>query len=218
MADAINTEIIEAPTPISSGHDLIDATQNAIMDAAENVSEAIGIAGKTAITELPEAPFYTEVHFWVGVAFVLAILCIIKPIVKFSKAALQRRINRVVEDIENATKLRDDAQELLASYERKFVNAQDEAKQMLEKAHNNMKNIKKRETERLKIELQNKERETERRIAAATEKAMAEINLSASKTSVDLAYRAINRYLQVTDKGRLIDEAIAELDKFVQKA
>lgn len=218
MADEITPEITETPsTLVPSGHDLIDATQNAIMDAAENVSEAIGVAGN-AVTELPESPFYTEVHFWVGVAFVLAILCIIKPIVKFSKAGLQRRINKVVEDIDNAAKLRDDAQELLANYERKFVNAQDEAQQMLAKARSNMQNIKKRETERLKIELKNKERETERRIAAATEKTKAEINTSASKASVDLAYRAINRYLQVTDKSKLIDEAIAELDKFVQKA
>ena len=218
MADEITPEITETPsTLVPSGHDLIDATQNAIMDAAENVSEAIGVAGN-AVTELPESPFYTEVHFWVGIAFVLAILCIIKPIVKFSKAGLQRRINKVVEDIDNAAKLRDDAQELLANYERKFVNAQDEAQQMLAKARSNMQNIKKRETERLRIELKNKERETERRIAAATEKTKAEINTSASKASVDLAYRAINRYLQVTDKSKLIDEAIAELDKFVQKA
>lgn len=217
MADEITSEFTETPsTLVPSGQDLIDATQNAIMDAAENVSEAIGVAGN-AVTELPESPFYTEVHFWVGVAFVLAILCIIKPIVRYSKAGLQRRINKVVDDIDNAAKLRDDAQELLANYERKFVNAQDEAQQMLKKAHNNMQNIKKRETERLKIELKNKERETERRIAAATEKTKAEINTSASKASVDLAYRAINRYLQVTDKSKLIDEAIAELDKFAQK-
>lgn len=218
MADEITLEVTETPsTLVPSGQDLIDATQNAIMDAAENVSEAIGVAGN-AVTELPESPFYTEVHFWVGIAFILAVLCIIKPIVKFSKAALQRRINKVVDDIDNAAKLRDDAQELLADYERKFVNAQNEARQMLDKAQRSMQNIKKRETERLKVELKNKERETERRIAAATEKTKAEINSSASKASVDLAYRAVNRYLQVTDKSKLIDEAIAELDKFVQKA
>lgn len=217
MADEITSEMTETPTLVPSGHDLIDATQNAIMDAAENVSEAIGVAGN-AVTEIPESPFYTEVHFWVGVAFILAILCIIKPIVKFSKAALQRRIDKVVDDINSAAKLRDDAQELLADYERKFVNAQAEAQQMIEKAHTNMQNIKKRETTRLKVELQNKERETERRIAAATERTMSEINYSASKASVDLAYKAINRYLQVTDKSKLIDEAIAELDKFAQKS
>lgn len=218
MAEEIITEIPETPSITQSGQDIIDATQSVIIDAAENVSEVIGTAGKTAVTELPEEPFYTEIHFWVGLAFVLAILCIIKPIYKFAKAALLRRIDKVVNDIDNAQKLRDEAQELLANYERKFVNAQSEAQTLIEKSRKNMQNIKKHEISKLKVDLQNKEKEAERRIAAATEKTKAEINLSASKASVDLAYKAINRYLQVTDKSKLIDEAIADLDKFVQKA
>lgn len=214
MADEIITEIPDVVTTVPKGQDIIDATQSAIMDAAENVSEVIGAAGKTAVAELPEEPFYTEVHFWVGVAFVLAVLCVLKPIYGFVKAALQRRIAKVVDDIADASKLRDDAQELLAEYERKSVNAQKEAAQMLEKAQRNIENIKKHEKAKLKAELQNKIRETERRIAAATEKTKAEINLSASKASVGLAQKAIDRYLQTTDKSKLIDEAIADLDKF----
>lgn len=218
MADEIITEIPDALAPLPRGQEIIDATQSIIIDAAENVSEAIGTAGKTAVAELPEAPFYTEVHFWVGVAFILAILSVIKPIYKFVKLALQRRIKKVIDDIEGASKLRDDAQELLANYERKFINAQKEAETMLEKSQRNIENLKKFETNKLKNELQNKMKETERRIAAATEKTKAEINFSASKASVDLAHKAINQYLQNTDKSKLIDEAIAELDKFVQKA
>ena len=218
MAEKIVSEVSDSLSIAPSGQDIIDATQNVIMDAAENVSEVIGAASKSAVTEIPQEPFYTEIHFWVGVAFVLAILCIIKPIYKYVRAALQRRIERVVSDIDNAVKLRDDAQVLLADYERKFVNAQNDAQAMIEKSRYNMQNIKKREISKMKVELQNKEKEAERRIAAATEKTKAEINLSASKASVDLAYQAINRYLQITDKSKLIDEAIADLDKFIKKA
>ncbi len=213
MDEALINEISETSTVVPSGQDIIDATQNAIIDAAENVSEAIVATGKTAATELPAEPFYLEIHFWVGVAFVLAILCIIKPIYKFVKAALLRRIDKVVSDIANATQLRDDAQALLADYERKFVNAQDEAQKLIEKSRKNMQNIKKRELATLKTELQNKEKEAERRIAAATEKTKAEINLFAGRASIDLAQKVINRYLQITDKSKLIDDAIAELDK-----
>ncbi|MBQ9270896.1 MAG: ATP synthase F0 subunit B [Alphaproteobacteria bacterium] len=213
MDEALINEISETSTVVPSGQDIIDATQNAIIDAAENVSEAIVATGKTAATELPAEPFYLEIHFWIGVAFVLAILCIIKPIYKFVKAALLRRIDKVVSDIANATQLRDDAQALLADYERKFVNAQDEAQKLIEKSRKNMQNIKKRELATLKTELQNKEKEAERRIAAATEKTKAEINLFAGRASIDLAQKVINRYLQITDKSKLIDDAIAELDK-----
>ena len=218
MDEDLTTEISDTPAVIQSGQDLIDATQNAIIDAAENVSEVIGVSGKSSAVTTMHEPFYAEVHFWVGVAFVLAILCILKPILKFIKEALQRRIAKVVTDIEEASKLRDDAQVLLSEYERKFVSAQTEVTQLIDKSRQNIQNVKKREMSKLKIELQNKEKEAERRIAAATEKTKAEINLSASKVSIDLAHKAINRYLQTTDKSKLIDEAIIELDKFIKHA
>lgn len=201
----------------SSGQELIDATQNAIMGAAENVSEIIA-AGKTAATKIQEVPFYTEIEFWIAVAFVLSVIILLKPLAKYIRTALQNRINRVVQEIDDAAKLRDDAQVLLAEYERKFINAQTEAAHIAEQSKKNLQNLKRHELAKLKTELKNKENEAERRIAASTAKAREEINLSASKVSVDLAYKTINYYLQNADRSKLIDEAIADLDRFVQKA
>ena len=199
-----------------SGNGLLDSTQNAIIGAAENVSHVFD-AGKNAMqSHISAEPFYNDVHFWVAVAFVLAVLVLLKPGYKFIKAALQRRVDRVINDIDEAMKLRDDAQALLADYERKFVNVQDEAAQIVEQGTKNLRNLQKSETERMKAELENKEKEAQRRIKSATEKAKAEINLSASKLSIDLAQKAIQQYLQNNDKKQLIDDAIDELDKFIK--
>lgn len=200
----------------AAGDSLIDATQNVIINAAENVSEVLGATGKAAVNELHDVPFYQEVEFWVGMAFVLAIAVLLKPAFKFIKNALQGRVNKVISDIEEAAKLRDDAQSLLADYERRFVNVDNEAQQIAENSRQNIKNLKEKELAKLKSTLENKEAETERRIKAATEKARNEINLSASAASALLAQKAINHYLQNTDKSKLIDEAIADLDKFAQ--
>jgi len=218
MAEDIIVENSETlPLVNTSGQDLIDATQNAIMGAAENVSEIISV-GKNAAAEVHEAPFYMEVEFWVAMAFVLSVLVLAKPLFGFIRKGLQRRIDKVVQNIEDAAKLRDDAQVLLADYERKFVNAQSEAARIIEQSKKNMQNLKRHELSKLKTELQNKETEAERRIAAATEKAKAEINLSASRTSIELAKQAINHYLQTNDKSKLIDEAIADLGRFTNHA
>ncbi len=201
--------------PIDEGG-IIDSTQNAIIGAAENVSQVLD-AGKSAMQiHINEMPFYTEVHFWIGVAFVLAMLLLLKPAYKFIKSALQRRINRVINDIEEAVKLRDDAQALLADYERKFVNVEQEAKQILEQGAQSLKRLQEAETARMKSDLMNKEKEAERRIKSSTEKAKSEINLSASRLSVNLARKAIDKYLQENDKSILIDDAIDELDKFIK--
>ena len=213
MNEEVISETYSGDAATSAGQGLIDATQNIIMDAAENVSEVIS-AGKTAAVEIHEVPFYTEVEFWVAMAFVLSVLLLLKPLSGVIRNLLQKRIDKVVQDIDDATKLRDDAQILLADYERKFVDAQKEAEQIVQKSQQSLENLKKRELANLKSGLKDKEKEAERRIAASVQKAQDEINLSASKVSVALTQKTINRYLQNADKSQLIDEAIAELDKF----
>lgn len=219
MVDQINTLAIDEQAadmlPLS-GNSLLDSTQNAIVGAAENVSQVLD-AGKTAMqSHLAAEPFYLEVHFWVGVAFVLAMLVLLKPAYKFIKAALQRRVDRVINDIDEAMKLRDDAQALLAEYERKFVNVDEEVADIIHKGSQSLQRMQQSETAQMKIELQNKEKEAARRIKSATEKAKNEINLSASRLSVDIARKAIAQYLQTKDKQQLIDDAIDELDKFIK--
>ena len=205
-----------APQAEPSGSDLIDSTQSVIMDAAENVSQVLDAAGKAAQTNIAEEPFYTEVEFWIGLAFVLSVIVIAKPCIKFVKSALQRRIGKVVSDIDEAVKLRDDAQELLARYERQTANVDQETAQILEQGKKSLKNLEKAETNALQESLHNKEKETHRRILTSTEKAKDEINRSASKLSVSLAQKVLGRYIDQTEKSTLIDEAIAELDRFVK--
>ena len=214
MVDAITQQIAENTPELSSSDGLINATQNVIMNAAENVSVALGAASKATVPQVHEAPFYAEVEFWIGMAFVLSVCVLFKPLYSYIKQAMQNRVNKVIEDIDEAAKLRDDAQNLLADYQRRFINAEKEAEQILEQSRKNMRNIKNKEITELKIDLSNKEKEANRRIAAANTKATDEINAYAGKISVELASKAINTYLQTTDKSRLIDEAINELDKF----
>lgn len=216
MVDTVVTEEITDNLPnLSTGNGLIDATQNVIINAAENVSEALG-ATKVPVDEVAELPFYGEVEFWIAAAFVLSVCVLFRPLGKFIKNSMQNRVNKVINDINEATKLRDDAQNLLADYQRRFINAEKEAEQIVGRARQNMQNIKNNELARLKTDLSNKEKEANRRISAANTKAAEEINAFAGKAAIDLAQKAINKYLQNTDKSRLIDEAIADLDKFAE--
>jgi len=201
---------------ISDDSNLLDATQNAIMDAAENVSGVLNSAADSSALPAPAEPFYTEVEFWLAMAFVLAIGILLKPLYKIIKSGLQGRIQRVVDDIQEATALRDEAQRLLADYERKFVNVDKEVAQIVATADKNLQNIKNTELAKLKSNLRTKEKEAQRRMEENTEKARREINLLASKKSVELAQKAIKRYIAETDKSTLIDEAIAELDRLVK--
>lgn len=213
LYDSVNEETVNA---IPNGNDLIDATQNAIIDAAENVSEVFDKANPDVAHQIADVPFYADVEFWVGMAFILSMLVLAKPAIKFFKKAMRGKIDSVKNQISDAEKLRDDAQELLAEYERKFASTEEDVAEILRQAEKNITNQKKNDLAILKENTALKEKEIKRRILSSTENAMAEINQSVARSAVDLAQKAIKDYINKADKGLLIDNAIASLDKFVK--
>ena len=195
---------------VLSGSDLIDATQNAIIDTAENVTQVFDSPQAISPAAIPAEPIYMEIEFWVGSAFVLTVLVLLKPLVKYVTEALHHRILRVLSDLEEAVKLRDDAQILLADYERKFANTKTQQEEINAATEKNLRNIKHYETAKMK------EKELRRNLESEIESVRKELYTEASERSVELAQKAIEQYLQKSDQSRLIDDAIAELDRFIK--
>ena len=218
MAEEITDSSLSdaAATTLQTGNDLIDATQNAIIDAAENVSEVFDKANPDIAHQLTEVPFYADVEFWVGMAFILSIVVLAKPAYRFLKSAMRGKIESVKNQIADAEKLRDDAQELLAQYERKFAATEAEVAEILKQAEKNIANQKKNDLATLKENTAVKEKEIKRRILSSTENVMAEINQSVARSSVEVAKKAILAHISKANKSTLIDEAIVSLDKFIK--
>lgn len=218
MAEEITDSSLSdaAAVTLQTGNDLIDATQNAIIDAAENVSEVFDKANPDIAHQLTEVPFYADVEFWVGMAFILSIVVLAKPAYRFLKSAMRGKIESVKNQIADAEKLRDDAQELLAQYERKFAATESEVAEILKQAEKNIANQKKNDLATLKENTAVKEKEIKRRILSSTENVMAEINQSVARSSVEVAKKAILAHISKANKSALIDEAIAGLDKFIK--
>ena len=218
MAEEITDSSLSdaAAVTLQTGNDLIDATQNAIIDAAENVSEVFDKANPDTAHQLTEVPFYADVEFWVGMAFILSIVVLAKPAYRFLKSAMRGKIESVKNQIADAEKLRDDAQELLAQYERKFAATESEVAEILKQAEKNIANQKKNDLATLKENTAVKEKEIKRRILSSTENVMAEINQSVARSSVEVAKKAILAHISKANKSTLIDEAIVSLDKFIK--
>lgn len=218
MAEEITDSSLSdaAAVTLQTGNDLIDATQNAIIDAVENVSEVFDKANPDIAHQLTEVPFYADVEFWVGMAFILSIVVLAKPAYRFLKSAMRGKIESVKNQIADAEKLRDDAQELLAQYERKFAATESEVAEILKQAEKNIANQKKNDLATLKENTAVKEKEIKRRILSSTENVMAEINQSVARSSVEVAKKAILAHISKANKSTLIDEAIVSLDKFIK--
>ena len=117
---------------INSGKNLIDATQNAVIEAAENVSNMI--EGLNTTNEVQHEIFYLSAEFWVATAFVLTIILLSRPIYKALKSMIRQRIEYIRKRLESAEQLQNDAENLLASYERKFRNVNQEVEAILKKS------------------------------------------------------------------------------------
>ena len=71
--------------------------------------------------------FLQDPAFWAAVAFVIFIAATAKPISRLLTAGLDKRADKIRSDLEEAEKLREEAQDLLASYQRKQRDALAEA-------------------------------------------------------------------------------------------
>ncbi len=68
-----------------------------------------------------------DTSFWVGVAFVIFVVLAWRPLSRTLVTALDERAETIRNNIDEATRLREEAQALLASYKRKQRNAAQEA-------------------------------------------------------------------------------------------
>ena len=198
---------LESPT---SG--FIDEAQTAVMNAVDNVSEMI--AETQQISEFDthhHEVFYKSPEFWVGVAFVLVVAVLIKPISKIVKGALLSRRQGILDRIKEAEKLRDEAQELLAQYERKFLHAKDEAQEILDKSNAEIKNLTEYELQKMEKELAIKQKEVDRTIDVAISNTRDEINMLASAKSINMVKKYITNTFDKKQHEKLIDSSIKNI-------
>lgn len=192
---------------INSGKEIIDAAQNAVMQAADDVS---GIIENTA-EQLHghEEIFYQSAEFWVGVAFVLVVLLLAGPVGRLVRSMLNKRIDNITKRIHDAGELRDEAQKLLADYEKKFLNADKEAQAILNKSQKEIEYLKKENLAKLEEEMKIKEKEAEDRITASKEKAAREISDLTSELTIKTVKAAIVKNLDAKTQNKLIDDSIS---------
>ncbi|MBP5398874.1 MAG: hypothetical protein J6Y53_00465 [Alphaproteobacteria bacterium] len=195
----------------SAGKELIDATQEAVMDAVADVENII----KTTTEEIAGSHhevFYQSAEFWVGVAFCIVVAGLFVPIKRLLTMLLQKRIDNVVNQIEDAEKLRDEARELLASYEQKMENIEEISSSMAEKTKadidvfcNNQKKV-------LDKDLAVQERNAELNMNALKEKIASESSALLADCVAKTLDRAIRENLDEKQQSKMIDGAIAAIE------
>ena len=150
-------------------------------------------------------------EFWVLVSFVIVLVGLLRKAGPLITKTLDDRATKIKGELEEAQKLRDEAQRMLAEYQRKQRDALKEAEEIVARARAEAERAAEQAARDLDAALERRKRLALEKIALAESKATAEVR----NTAVDVAIAAVReilaKALDAPRKGKLIDDAIAEL-------
>lgn len=150
-------------------------------------------------------------EFWVLVAAVIFIAAVWKPVRNSIIGSLDERAERIRAELEEARKLRDEAERLLADYQGKERDATNEAQAIVARAQEEAERIAAQAKQDLEQVLARRQRLAEERIAQAETKAVEEIRGVAVDVAVAAAREVIAADMTEQRGAALIDSAIAAL-------
>ncbi len=154
---------------------------------------------------------FGDPEFWVAVAAAIFIAVVWKPARKALVGSLDERAARIRSELDEAQKLRDEAQQLLAEYQTKEREAAAEAQAIVAHAREEAERIAAQSAHDLEEALQRRQRLAEARIAQAEGKALDEIRAVAVDVAIAAARQLIAGELDEERGAALIDSAIAAL-------
>ncbi len=151
-------------------------------------------------------------EFWVAVSFVgfLAILIYYKIPALLAKA-LDERAAAIRKELDEARRLRDEAQNLLNDYQKKYRNAGLEAESIIEQARGEAEAYAKETRASLAESLERRTRQAEEKIARAEAQAVDEVRAAAVDTALAAAERILREKASGAAGAALIDDSIRGL-------
>ncbi|MFO7855171.1 MAG: ATP F0F1 synthase subunit B [Paracoccaceae bacterium] len=148
-------------------------------------------------------------NFVVGVAFVAFLALLWRFDVQgLVIRALDARADRIRLELEEAKRLREEAQNLYASYERKQQEVEGEVQDIIAHARREAEEVGEQARRDLEVTVARRIRAAEEQISQAESDAVREVRNEAIRVAVDAAGDAIAQGLSKAGKDRLIDEGI----------
>lgn len=152
-------------------------------------------------------------ELWLLIALIILIAVIYKPLTKVVLGALDGHADRVRAELDQAKQLREEAQTLLAEYQRRMAAGEEQAQAITEHA----KAEAERQTERHRAELEaTLRRRTEQamdRIAREESRALEEVRAHASALVIRATERLLGDHLDDRQSQALLDGAIDEVGR-----
>jgi F-type H+-transporting ATPase subunit b len=155
-------------------------------------------------------------EFWVAVAFVgfVGLLLYYKVPGMIGKA-LDERAEAIRKELDEARRLREDAQQLLADYQRKARGAEEEAQAIIVQARREAEVLAAETRQSLKETLERRTRLAEEKIARAEAQAVDEVRAKAVDSAVAAAEKVLKERVTPDVGAGLTDQSIHDLKRLL---
>ena len=156
---------------------------------------------------------WNDPTLWVAVGFFIFVAAVFKVAKKTITGALDGRAEDIRNSLDQAAGLREEAQQLLAEYQRKQRDAVKETEQMLAHARAEAERMAKEGAEKLEEALKRREQLAVEKIAQAETDAISEVRAISVDVAVAATRSLIASNMDAGKSGAMVDEAISDLSK-----
>ena len=153
---------------------------------------------------------FHEAETWVAVAFLLFVgLAIYLKVPAMVEKMLDERADKIGKELAEAKKLREEAQALLAGYQRKRVEAEKDAANIIAQAKVEAQSYSIDTRKKLVETIERRTKQAAQKISQAEAAAVKEVRTVATEAAIAAASRLVGEAVQGAKGAKLVDESIA---------
>ncbi|MTJ83266.1 MAG: F0F1 ATP synthase subunit B [Telmatospirillum sp.] len=171
----------------------------------------IAQAAEAAGAHAEHGGFFSEAETWVAITWLIVVALLARPVFRGITAALALRREKIRARIEEAERLRAEAQEMLATYQKKQRDALKEAEAIIANAKAEAQRLSQQAEADLDDLLKRREQQAVERIAQAESEALREVRNQAIDIAIGASRRLISDTLSAEQASALVDAAITDL-------
>ncbi len=128
-------------------------------------------------------------------------------------SALDQRSQAIAKELNEARRMREEAEKLLADYQAKRAQADAEAKTIVETAKEQAAAVAEETRQSMMAAMARREKQVDDRIASAETKAVDEVRAAAAEAAIAAAERMIRERMNDQTQAALVEEGVAQMKR-----
>lgn len=150
--------------------------------------------------------------FWTAVAFAIILSVIWKFLLPSLNNTLDARATQIREDLDRASTLKSEAEQMLRTYEKQLKTAQQEASDIVAHARKDADDLAAKRVSELETDISRKAKAAAMSIEQAKNNAMADLRKEVVALTLEATEKVVGNLMDAKSAGKFADEALKDMN------